>query len=68
MAMGEDYIAIYRRTGAFILALPLVAALPLLVQILQRGLIAAELIRLSQAVEFRVAMAVLNTLGCWSSA
>jgi len=60
--MGEDYIAIYRRTGAFILALPLVAALPLLVQILQRGLIAAELIRLSQAVEFRVAMAVLNTL------
>ena len=44
--MGEDYIAIYRRTDAFIPALPLVAALPLLVQILQRGLIAAELIRL----------------------
>ena len=60
--MGEDYIAIYRRTGAFIRALPLIAALPLFVQILQRGLIAAELIRLSQAMEFRVAMAVLNTL------
>ena len=63
--MGEDYIAIYRRTGAFIRALPLIAALPLFVQILQRGLIAAELIRLSQAMEFRVAMAVPVALLMW---
>jgi hypothetical protein len=60
--MGEDYVAIYRRALAFARAMPLVVALPFAVQLLQRGLIAAQLISLGQADDFRFAMSVLNTL------
>lgn len=60
--MGGEYGAIYRRVAAFIAGMPLIAALPLAVQFLQRGLIAADLILISQAEVFRMSMAVLNTL------
>ena len=63
--MGGEYGAIYRRVTAFIAAMPLIAALPLAVQLLQRGLIAADLVLMSQAEAFRISMAVLNTLKPW---
>jgi hypothetical protein len=60
--MGGEYGAIYRRVTAFIAAMPLISALPLAVQLLQRGLIAADLVLMSQAEAFRISMDVLNTL------
>ena len=60
--MGRELAAIYRRVWQSVRAMPLLAALPLAVQLLQRGLPALDLVPSAQARYFAIGVTILNTL------